>query len=67
MYWMEFGDFYGRVRERTVGPEKVGNPAGGTIESANLGFWILSETEPRSKEHTQAGMRPLAHMQQISM
>jgi hypothetical protein len=30
-------------------------------ESTNLNPWELSESEPPTKGHTQAGMRPLAH------
>ena len=33
-------------------------------ESSNLGPWLLTETEPPTKEHVSAGSRPLTHLWQ---
>jgi hypothetical protein len=33
-------------------------------QSTNLDLWGLSETEPPTKEHTQARTRPPTHMEQ---
>ena len=41
------------------------NSTGCPTESTNLGLWELSETETPTKEHTQAGIRTIAHMQQM--
>jgi hypothetical protein len=35
------------------------------MESTILELLELSKTEPPTKEHTEAEMRPLAHLQQI--
>ena len=48
--------------EGTEGTEGDGNPTGRTTVSTNLDPWELPETEPPTKEHTQAGLRSLAHM-----
>ena len=40
----------------------IGNPTGEPTELTNLDHWELSETEPPTKEHTQVGKRPPAHM-----
>jgi hypothetical protein len=54
---MELGDSYGRVGGRIAGPQRDMNFTGKPSESLT---WALgpSETEPPSKEHTQAGPRP---------
>ena len=56
-HWMGIGDSYG-VGRRIAGPEGDENSTGRPIESTNLDPWKLSETEPPTKEHTLAGMRP---------
>ena len=55
---MELGNSYGRIEERTVGPESDRNSTGRPTESTNLDPWRLSETEPTTKEHTQNRPRP---------
>jgi hypothetical protein len=61
-YWAEVRDPYGRVRERIEGTGGDGNPIGKPIVSTNQDPWVLPETKPPTKEHTQAGLRPWAHM-----
>jgi hypothetical protein len=63
---MEVRDFYGRLGGKIECPEREGNPTEGTMESTNLDFWKLSETEPLTIEHTQSEMKPSAHMEQTS-
>jgi hypothetical protein len=53
---------YGRVGGRVEGPGGDRDSTGRSTESTNLGPWELSETEPPTKEHTQTGPRPTAHM-----
>jgi hypothetical protein len=55
-------DVYGRDRGRIEGTEGDGNPIGRPTASANLDPWELSETKPPTKDHTQASLRPPAHM-----
>ena len=55
---MQLRDFYGRFRERIDSPEGDRNSTGRPTESTNLDPWGLSETEPPTKEHTQAGPSP---------
>ena len=57
-HWTEVRDPYGRVRGRIEGAEGDGNPIGRPTVSTNLDPWELPETEPPTKEHTQAGLRP---------
>jgi hypothetical protein len=61
---MEGGDPSGRVMGRIEGPEGNGNPTGRPKVSTNLEPWELIETEPFTKEKTQAGPSspPLTHM-----
>ena len=58
----EMGDPYGRVRGRIEETEGDGNPIGRPTVSTNLDCWELPETEPPTRQHTQAGLRPLAHI-----
>ena len=60
--WVEVGESYGRGRRGIEGTEGDGNPIGRPTVSTNLDPWELPETEPPTKEHTQAGLRSLAHM-----
>jgi hypothetical protein len=55
-HWTEVGDQYGRVRGRTEGAEGDGNPIGRTTVSTNPDSLELSETKPKTKEHTWAGL-----------
>ena len=55
---MELGNSYGRIEERTVGPERDRNSTGRPTESTNLDPWRLSETEPTTKEHVQNRPKP---------
>ena len=50
------------VRGKIEGAEGDGNPIGSPTVSTNLDPWELPEKEPPTKEHTQAGPRPSAHM-----
>ena len=59
---MEVGAPYGRVRGRTEGAEGDGNHIGRTTVSTNLDPAELQETEPLTKDNTQAGLRPLVYM-----
>jgi hypothetical protein len=51
-----------KVRRRIEGAERDGNPVGKPTVSTNLDPWELPETDPPTKELTQAGLRSLAHM-----
>jgi hypothetical protein len=55
-HWIEVGDPNGR----TEGTEGDGNLIGRPAVSANLDPWELPETKPLAKEHTWAGLWPLA-------
>jgi hypothetical protein len=44
----------GRDRRRIEDPQGYGNPTGRPTVSTNLDPWELLETEPPTKEHTQA-------------
>ena len=50
------------VRGRIKGTEGDGNPIGRPTVLIILDPWELLETEPQTKEHTQADPRTLAHM-----
>ena len=56
-HWTEDWDPYGRIRERIEGPQGNGNPTGKPTVTTNLDSWEFPETEPPTKEHTQAGPR----------
>ena len=56
---MQVRDTYGRVEGKIKGPEVDGNPTERPTESTNLDPWELSESEPPTKEHTWAEMRPI--------
>jgi hypothetical protein len=56
---MKLGDSYGRIRGRIVGPEGDRNSTGRPTESTNLDHWG-SESEPPTKEHTQAGPKQMS-------
>jgi hypothetical protein len=62
-HWTELVDPYGRVRERIEGNEGDGNPIEILTVSTNLNPSELPETKLPTKEHTQAGPRPLVYMQ----
>jgi hypothetical protein len=55
---MEFKNSYGRIGEKTVGPEGDRISTGRPTELTNLALWRPSETEPTTKEHTQNIPRP---------
>lgn len=59
---MEVGDPYGRTGGRIEGPERDRNPTGILTVLTNLDSLEFSKTELPTKEHIQAGGRPLAHM-----
>jgi hypothetical protein len=49
-----------KLREGLMGtPEVHRNSTGRPTESTNLDPWELSESEPPTKEHTWAEMRPI--------
>jgi hypothetical protein len=50
--------------EGTEGTEEDDDPTGRPTVSTNLDTWKLPETEPPTKEHSQAGPWPLMHMRQ---
>jgi len=50
------------LRRMIEGPEGDRNSTGRPRESTDLHPWEPSETEPPTREHTWAGLRPLAHM-----
>jgi hypothetical protein len=39
-------------------PEQDGNPTGRPTVSTNVDPWEISETKPRTNEHTQADLSP---------
>jgi hypothetical protein len=51
---MELGDCYGKAEGSIEGSEGNRNTIGKPTESTNPDPWGLSETEPQTKEHTQA-------------
>ena len=59
---MELREAYGRVKRRIEGPKEYRDSTGRPTESTNLDPWGLLETEPPTKEHTQAGLRAPEHM-----
>jgi hypothetical protein len=59
---MELRGSYGRVGGIIEGPEGDRNVTGKPTESNNLNPWVLTETEPPTKEHTWAGPRTTAQM-----
>jgi hypothetical protein len=63
-HWTVVRDFYGRVRGRIEGTEGDGNPIGRPTVSIYLDPEELPETEPPTKEHTWANLKPQAHMKQ---
>ena len=63
-HWTEGGNPNGRVRGRIEGTEGDGNPIGRSSVSTNLDPWQLPEIKPPTKEHTWAGLKPLAHLAQ---
>jgi hypothetical protein len=48
---------YGRVGRMIEGPEEDRNPTGRPTLSSNLDPWGFSETEPPTKEPTQAELK----------
>jgi hypothetical protein len=58
---MEIWDPYGNIR-RIGGTEEDGNPKGRPTVSTNLDPRKLPKPDLLTKEHTQAGPRPLAHI-----
>lgn len=55
---MEIGNCYGRVGRKIEGPEEDRYSTERPTDSTNLDHWVLSETEPPTKEHTQARPTP---------
>ena len=62
--WTEDGDPYGRVGGRTEGAKGDCSPLGRPTVSTTPDHWEFPETEPPTKEHTQAGPWPQACMEQ---
>ena len=58
----ELEESCGREGKRIEGTREVKDTTGKPTESTNLDPWELPETEPPTKEHTQAGLRSLAHI-----
>ena len=44
--------------------EEEGEPIGRPTISTNMDPWDLSDTEPPTRQHTPADMRPPTHIQQ---
>jgi hypothetical protein len=61
-HWLEIRDPYGRVRGSIEGTEGHDNHVGRPTVSSNLDLWQLPETEPPTKEHTEASLRLLSPM-----
>jgi hypothetical protein len=61
---MEVRDLYVRLVGRIKGPEGDKKPTQRSTVSSHLKFLELSESEPPTEVHTQAGTRTLANMQQ---
>ena len=59
---MEVQDPYGRLGGKIEGPESCRNSTEIPTLSINLNYWVLSDTEPLTKEHTRDGLRSPAHM-----
>jgi hypothetical protein len=57
-HWIEVGDQYERVRERTEESEGDCNPIERKTVSTNLDLSELPETKPNTKELTWAGLWP---------
>ena len=62
--WTEAGDPCGLIREKLEEDEEEGDPIGRPAISTNLDPQDLSDTEPPTKQHTPADMRPTTHIQQ---
>jgi hypothetical protein len=60
--WTKIGDLHGRVRGRPGSPQWDGKPTVKASVSSILDGWELPETEPPTRKHTQAGLRPWTHM-----
>lgn len=56
------GTHLGELGGRTEGAEGACNATLRSTVSNNLDLWQISETKPPTKEHTQIGPMPLAHM-----
>ena len=61
-YWTEVGTHIEELGEGLKELKVDGNPTGRPTLSTNLDPWKLPETKLPIKEHTQAGLRPQAHM-----
>jgi hypothetical protein len=59
---MELRNSYGIFGGRIESPEGDRKSTGRPTESTNLNSWGISETQPTTKELTQAGPRALANM-----
>jgi hypothetical protein len=53
---MELGNSYGGTGGRTAGPKGIGTPQ--EDQQSQLTWTLRAETEPPTKEQTQAGSRP---------
>jgi hypothetical protein len=65
-HWTEVRDSFERVRGKIEGSQGDGNPTGRPTVSPYLDLWELPGTEPPTKWHTQAGLRPPAYMWQTT-
>jgi hypothetical protein len=62
--WTEAAAPCGWIREKQEEAEEGGNPIRRPAVSTNLDPWDLSDTELRTRQHTQADMRFPTHIQQ---
>jgi hypothetical protein len=56
------GESCGRVRDRIEQAGEVKSTTRAPTESASLGPWEITETEPLTKEHAGAGPSPPSHL-----
>ena len=57
--WVELGNYCGRTEGRIAAPKGIGTPQEDQQNQLTLKPFGLSENEPPTKEHTQAGPRSL--------
>lgn len=61
-HWREIRDSDERVSVRIEVTEGDSNYIGRPTVTSNLDLWELPERKPPTKEHTEAGLRPLEPM-----
>jgi hypothetical protein len=56
-HWTEVRNPYGEIRGRIAGAEGYSDFIGRLVVSTNMDPWELQESEPPTREHTQAGQK----------